>query len=264
VYKRASVYRPFDERSHQRWIAVLAVAVLHAAVIWALITGLAGRVTQQVAQQLNAIEIPLDRPTPTPTPTPPPPKPTTTREAPAKPAAASAPEGRKAPPVIQAPVPAIVILPQVPAAPQVASGSASAGSGTGAGGSGNGSGSGSAGNGSGGGGNGVALRARQIKGSLKRSDYPSELRKAGIGGEVSILVTIGTSGMVDSCAIVRGSGVAQLDEMTCRLVKERYQFKPARNASGQPVQDTIRETHFWWSGRRPPPLPPPPIPDTAP
>jgi protein TonB len=254
------LYRSADRNAAQRLAAALAVAALHALAIWALATGLAGRAVQQVAQQLSAVDLPLDRPSPKPSPSPKPmPKP---REA-ARPAGAAAPEGHKAPDVVIAP-PVMLPLPEViPAAPVVGSGSGATGSGSGSGGAGNGNGSGTGGSGTGSGGGGVAVHARQIRGELSRSDYPSDLRKAGIGGQVSIAVTIGASGRVDDCKVVRGSGVPRLDEMTCQLVRERYVFTPARDAAGRPTPDWVHETHVWWSGHKPVPaqVPPAPVPE---
>jgi protein TonB len=253
------VYQPFDQRSHQRAVTAVAVAVLHALAIWALVTGLAGRMTQVVVQRLDAVVIPLDKPSPRPTPSP------TPTPAHSRHAAAAAPQGRKVPAAVVAP-PVVIPTPQpIPAASMVGSGNAAAGAGSGAGGSGSGTGSGSGGTGTGAGdGGGVAVHARQTKGSLSRSDYPAELRKAGIGGAVSILVTIGPSGLVDACSVVRGSGVPQLDAMTCRLVQERYRFTPARNAAGNPTTDWVRETHIWWSGHKPVPDQVPPAPVSPP
>ncbi|MDF8334073.1 energy transducer TonB [Novosphingobium cyanobacteriorum] len=258
------MYRPPGRHAFQRSVIAIAVAALHALAIWALVTGLAGRAVQQVVQQLNAVDLPLDRPSPSPTPTPsatPQPMPKL-RDA-ARPAAAAAPEGRKASEVAVLP-PVMVPLPElVPAAPVTGGGNGATGAGSGAGGAGNGSGSGTGGNRAGSGGGGVAVHARQIRGKLSRSDYPSDMRKAGIGGQVSIAVTIGISGRVDDCKVVRSSGVPRLDDMTCQLVRERYVFSPARDAAGRPTPDWVRETHVWWSGRKPVPaqVPPAPAPD---
>lgn len=255
------MYQSFAQSPRQRAATVVAVAALHALAIWALVTGLGARVARQAVQQLNAIELPLDPPSPRPSPEP---RPTTAPKPARAPAGAAAPEGRTAPAAQVAPPMPIVIVPPRPAAPVAGSGNGATGTGAGDGGTGSGTGNGTVGSGAGSGTGGVAVHARQIKGTLSRADYPAALRKAGIGGAVSILVTIGPTGLADACAIVRSSGVAELDAMTCALVRARYLFTPARDAAGRPTTDWVRETHVWWSGHKPVPAQVPPATPPAP
>ena len=49
--------------------------------------------------------------------------------------------------------------------------------------------------------------------------------------------------------VVRSSGHALLDDLTCRLFTERYRFIPATTAEGRPVESVLQTT-FTWSTRR--------------
>jgi protein TonB len=116
------------------------------------------------------------------------------------------------------------------------------GRGTGSGGEGNGSGSGDGGDGNG---NGRATAPRWIKGRLKDSDYPREAGRAGIGGTVEVRYAVEVDGRVTHCTIIRSSGDAQLDETTCRLLEQRYRYRPAKDSDGRPVRSLVEESHSW-------------------
>ena len=142
------------------------------------------------------------------------------------------PQPSHAPPV---PTP---IVPVHPAAP--ASGG---GSGTGpAVGSGAGGGSGGQGYGEDDGG-GTDLV--QIAGEIRPSDYPQDLRARGIGGRVMMVFTVGTNGRVTSCTITRSSGVPELDALTCRLIQERFRYRPSTDRYGRPIADEVEGEHDW-------------------
>ena len=125
-------------------------------------------------------------------------------------------------------------------------GSGGTGAGTGSGGSGTGSGSG-AGSGTGG---APVTRARLRRGSLSNADYPPDLRRAGVAGRIDVHLTVEPSGRVSNCRVVQSSGSAELDGITCRLVRQRYLFEPARDVTGRPVRDLVGDRHMWWSERR--------------
>ncbi|HEY0413036.1 MAG TPA: energy transducer TonB, partial [Allosphingosinicella sp.] len=184
-----------------------------------------------------------------------------------------APEGAAAPPNLRSvatPIVAppteirFVIPPPIVAAPVAGIGgdpSAGAadvpGPGTGSGGVGNGTGSGGQGNGGGGGG---GSHARWVKGGIDPSDYPRRALEAHASGTVFLRFTVGTDGHVRGCAVTRSSGNAELDSTTCRLIERRFRYKPARDARGKAVAETIVGEHVW-SFRDLEPLPPEEEPD---
>ncbi len=111
-------------------------------------------------------------------------------------------------------------------------------------------GAGGVGNGSGGGGYGNGnddseVPPRLIKGRLKFSDLPPGLRDNGIGGTVSVRYGVEANGRVSDCIIMVSSGSTELDQLTCRLIQQRFRFDPSRDHEGQPVRSTIEENHTW-------------------
>jgi protein TonB len=89
----------------------------------------------------------------------------------------------------------------------------------------------------------------QIAGAILPSDYPRELRERGIGGRVGILFTVGTDGRVTSCRVTRSSGVPELDALTCRLIQQRFRYRPSTDRYGRPIPDEVEGEHDWLAGR---------------
>ena len=148
-----------------------------------------------------------------------------------------------APPAV-VPVPTVIPAATVPAQGSESSSGAApiAGPGTGAGGAGNGTGSGAAGNGSGGGG-GTELRL--LKGRIDNRDYPRSAVDAGESGTVGLRFTVGVDGRVSECTVTRSSGSRALDEVTCRLIRQRFRYAPSRDARGRPYADVVTGEQVW-------------------
>jgi len=142
--------------------------------------------------------------------------------------------------------------PPIVAAPRPASGAAAntgasdrVGPGQGAGGTGNGTGGGGSGDGGGDGYADAVTRPVQIKGKLRWSDLPRELRASHRGGDLELTYRVDVDGRVSNCRIIESSEIPSLDAQTCRLITERFRFRPSRDASGRPVPSNIIETHGW-------------------
>jgi protein TonB len=125
--------------------------------------------------------------------------------------------------------------------------------------SGGGSGSGPAiGSGAGGGfggqgygaGEGGGTDLEQIAGEITPRDYPRHLGNAGIGGRVGLLFTVGVNGRVTRCTVTSSSGVPELDVLTCRLIMQRFVYRPSTDRYGRPVSDEVEGEHIWESGGR--------------
>lgn len=233
-----------DRRSNRRdrLLAIGFAVMLHVGVLWAVIHGFGGvpALTQLVPDRIatQTFDVPLEKPKPAPSPTMP------------DPAGASGEEGKKAiakPVIAKARVPAKVV-PAPPVAStgkDVRSGASALGQGTGGGGTGNGTGSGADGNGSGG---GLARKAEKIAGDIRSTrDYPAASQEERIGKRVVIVLTVGTDGRVSDCKVWRASGVPEADAVTCRLARERFRFRPATDAAGQPVVSTYGWEQRWFA-----------------
>ena len=155
---------------------------------------------------------------------------------------------------IVAPTPEVRLIapPPVTAAPIAGAGAAPSagasnvtGPGSGAGGQGVETGAGEAGNGGGDDGTDEVL----IAGRIKESDFPRGVLEAGIrDATVHIRFTVGVNGRVSNCIVARSSGSPELDETTCRLITQRFRYRPATDAQGRPVAQEVEGEHRW-SGR---------------
>lgn len=147
-----------------------------------------------------------------------------------------------APPVARAPPPPLVVARMAGVGMEAANGAATLpGPGEGAGGRGDGPGSGGYGTGDG----GDDTPPRQIRGDLNFADLPPELRAEGFEGTVGVRYEVEVDGRVGACSVTASSGRESLDEATCRLIRKRFRFEPARDGAGRPSPSTIVETHTW-------------------
>jgi periplasmic protein TonB len=227
------------ESRGQRMTVIVLVALIHLGAIYALLRAFDIDVLPQSARSIMAFDVSA------PEPPPPPPEPDP------EPEGASAPPAPKAEPVPKAaPPPKQVIKPDppLPVAPaegtETRSGAADAGSGSGGGGAGFGTGSGGSGSGMGG---IVARRAVKIAGDIVDArDYPRRGSKARSGTSVTVYYTVGADGIPRNCRIARPSGDPEADRITCRLIEQRFRYRPATDRNGNPVPDTTgwRQSFF--------------------
>lgn len=243
--QRRSSLRGFD-----RLGAMVLVALIHVGLGLVLLRGLAPQLLPPTEQITRLIDISLVPPPPI-VPPPPPPPPKTKPKAKPRPEAAApapiAPPGGSPSPIRRAapPPPIVKLTPTAPAGGGVAGigtgTSAGAGAGGGKGGDGAGTGDGYGGDGDGDGG----TAAEQIAGRITFRDYPRNLIELELGGRVGIRFTVSPAGRVSECAVTRSSGTPMLDQLTCRLIRERFLYRPATDGRGRAVEDEINGTHNW-------------------
>jgi protein TonB len=216
---------------------------------YALILGFSVDLPVAVGEQLKIFNLAAPKPPP-PIVTHPKPQPTHAKKA----RGAASPRNIKSKateivaPRLPPPIPSPVVAAPKPFIGNEASTGASRlrGPGTGAGGLGNGTGSGGAGEGEG----GDETPPRWKSGKIKSSDFSSiahDARFAGTGSanySVSVLYTVETNGRATGCGIERSSGNRVFDQTVCRLIEERFRFKPSRDAEGRPVARKMGEDHF--------------------
>lgn len=231
--------------SHRRERAAAAIGsvVLQGLLLYGLLVGLSVRAVPGVDQVMKVFNL---------APPPPPPR-QREREHPksSKRAGAASPRNIRSkateialpPPPIRIPLPPPILAAPKPYIGRDASTGASnlPGPGTGAGGRGNGTGSGDEGNGEGDGG----LPPRHVSGRIKDSDYPKAAWEARAEGTVGVIFRVQTDGHVTDCQVTSSSGNASLDQTTCRLIEQRFRYKPARDRYGRPVTSRLIENHRW-------------------
>lgn len=77
------------------------------------------------------------------------------------------------------------------------------------------------------------------------NDYPSRALREEREGTTSFRVSVGTNGRVDTCTVTRSSGHSDLDEATCKNIKRRARFRPATNGDGDEVPGTWSNSVRW-------------------
>jgi len=70
------------------------------------------------------------------------------------------------------------------------------------------------------------------------SDYPASAVERGEQGTVRFTLAIGADGRVTGCTVTGSSGSAVLDSTTCRIMRSRARFTPARDSNGNPTADS--------------------------
>jgi len=218
------------------------VAALHVLVGYALTSGMATVLIPSTVEPeaLTVIELtPPVAPEPPPEPPPPPKQPEAERQGggPVAPRPPSpAPKIENIPiPALPAPRPVILQVPPIATAGAVEAGEGEAGGGTGGEGTGSGSGVGT--------GEGFT-DARQTKGRFRNSDFPPSARSAG-RVRIGVRYAVVPSGHVEQCEVIESSGWPEVDAMTCRVITERYRFRPARDGQGVAITKVMEEDYTW-------------------
>jgi protein TonB len=211
--------------STNKIVAIVLVALIHVAIGYALITGLAYSAMKKVVERVTTVDIeepppPEDEPPPPPEPDAAPPPPV----APPPPISISV-----SPPPIQtqqnipppAP-PAVYIPPAAPPAPPPPPPPPPPPS--------------------------VPPKAATPRGNpgswATTDDYPSRALRNEEQGTTGVRLAVGTDGRVTGCDITRSSGSSELDDTTCRLLTRRGRFDPA-TANGQPVAGSFSTSIRW-------------------
>lgn len=84
-----------------------------------------------------------------------------------------------------------------------------------------------------------------ISGEILSSDYPPQLGRAGIGGRVTVTFTVQVNGRATGCHVTRSSRVPELDALTCRIIEQRFRFRPSMDRYGRPYADEVDWDHDW-------------------
>lgn len=211
-----------DQHTHVRLKPIAGVALVHLAIGYAFISGLAMDVMRHVPTVIQLIDVPELTPPPPNVPEPPAARPETPRAVvtpraevtlPPRPAVdllATTPVLPPLQPAID--TPRVADLPPPPPAASRASGA----------------------------------RARGDRaGWISTDDYPPRALRNGEEGSVGISLRIGADGRVSDCAVTASSGSATLDEATCRLYQRRARFTPARDEAGNPMASTFTDRIRW-------------------
>lgn len=207
-----------QQMSGNRIIAIIIVALIHVAVGYALITGLAYSALKKAIEHVTTVDV--NEPPPPPPETPPPPQP----NQPPPPVAPPPPLNISvAPPPIQTqpnippPMPpAVIVPPPAPPAPPPPR---------------------------------FTPKSATPKGNpgswATPDDYPPRALREEREGVTGFSVTVGTDGRVTGCSVTRPSGSPDLDDAACKLITRRARFTPATNGEGQPTTGSYSNSVRW-------------------
>jgi protein TonB len=85
-----------------------------------------------------------------------------------------------------------------------------------------------------------------VRAVFSTDDYPMGALQRGEQGTVQAQLTIDRHGRVSRCSIIRSSGYQSLDSATCRILKRRARFTPARDIAGKTVRDSYVTPPIAW------------------
>ena len=210
-----------QEMSGNKIAAFVVVALLHLALGYALVTGLAYEGYKAIIKKVTTVDIKKDEPKKEEKP--PPPK----KEAAPPPIVVPPPMtniNTRPPPIettpIQMPPPQPIDIPRpapvAPVAPPPPR---------------------------------IQPKAPQPKGNpanwATTNDYPTRALREERAGTTSFRVTVGPDGRVTGCSVTGSSGSPDLDEATCSNVTRRARFNPATDGEGNPTSGSYSNRIRW-------------------
>lgn len=205
--------------SGSKVVSIGIVILIHAALGYAFVTGLAFNVIKQVAKDLKTFDVEEEPPPPEEEPPPPPP------DQPIEPPPVVTPPPIVQTPVQQAPViqsqpnPPPVFVPDPrpappppPPAPRIS-------------------------------------KAAGAKGDpaqwVTQDDYPPRALREEREGTTAISWEINEQGRVENCRVTSSSGSPDLDEAACRAITRRGKYTPAQDENGSPMRTSQSRRIRW-------------------
>ncbi|HEY7809450.1 MAG TPA: energy transducer TonB [Allosphingosinicella sp.] len=77
------------------------------------------------------------------------------------------------------------------------------------------------------------------------ADYPASAVRSEEQGTTRFRLSIGPDGRVKECSVTGSSGSSSLDAATCRIMKSRARFTPARDSTGNATGDQVASSIRW-------------------
>lgn len=205
-----------QQMSGNKITALIIVALIHLALGYALVTGLAYSAAKQILKKVTTVDI--KEPEKPKEPPPPPPK----QNTPPPPIVAPPVKVDLAPPPVietvqtpppPAPPPPVFVAPAAPPPPR------------------------------------FTPKGAQPKGNpanwATSNDYPSRALREEREGTTGFRVSVGTDGKVIDCSITSSSGSPDLDAATCDNVRRRARFTPATDGDGNPTNGSYTNRIRW-------------------
>ena len=84
-----------------------------------------------------------------------------------------------------------------------------------------------------------------LQGLFSGDDYPADAIRNEDQGTVTVRLDISAQGRVTNCSVTGSSGSRSLDNATCRILRSRARFSPAKMSDGTPTTDTYTQRITW-------------------
>ncbi len=217
-------YAQKKQISGNRTVAIAIVALLHALLGYALVTGLAYNIVKKAAEDLKTFDVEEEPPPPEEEPPPPP------ENVPDVPPPVVAPPpivrtNLAPPPIVSTPVaPPPVITPTAPTRPPAPPAPPPP----------------------------PPVRKIEpksavgnLQGLFSGDDYPASALDNEEQGTVGVRLAIGPNGRVTGCDVTSSSGSRTLDSATCRILRSRARFTPATDNTGNPTTGSFSQRITW-------------------
>jgi len=206
-----------QQMSGNKITALIIVAIIHIAVGYALVTGLAYEAAQKVIQKVTTIDI--EKEVKKEEPPPPPPK---KLDVPPPPIKVVVPPAKvdlsppKAPPIDTTPIPPPPPppLPPPPAAPPPPRFTPK----------------------------GPTPKNQRSWAARIQDNYPARAQREERQGRVGVRVSIDSDGRVTSCSVTSSSGSSDLDSAACDGMQRYARYNPATDGDGQPTSGSVSTT----------------------
>ena len=215
-------YAQRKQISGNRTAAIIVVAILHAILGYAIVTGLAYNIVKKAAEDLKTFDVEEEPPPPEEEPPPPPdqpdlPPPPVTPPPMIRPPVVQQPIQIQESPIIPPPRPVQPVIqppPPPPPPPPVKRVEPKSAVGN-------------------------------LQGLISGDDYPASALDNEEQGTVGVRLSIGPNGRVSGCDVTSSSGSRTLDSTTCRILRSRARFTPAQDSNGQPTSGSFSQRITW-------------------
>jgi protein TonB len=203
--------------SGNKIIAIIIVGLIHLAIGYALVTGLAYSATKKLIERVTTVDI--EEPEPE-VEEPPPPEPDTAPPPPVAPpppiSVATSPPQIVTQVNIPPPAPVVRQIVPAPVAPPPPR---------------------------------VQPKNPEPRGRpgdwANANDYPSRALREERAGVTRFRVQVDTNGRATNCRVTGSSGHADLDDTTCKLIERRARFRPATDGNGDPTTGSWSSAVRW-------------------
>ena len=212
-----------QKMSGSKVVAIVIVALIHAVIGYAFVTGLAYKYVKKATEKMDVFDVETPPPPPPDEPPPPPPdQPLTPPPVVSPPPIVNVPRPPVQMQTVTTPPPSAPMVPiAAPPAPSPPAPPAAP----------------------------VVSKAAGPRGNpadwITNDDYPPSALRAEAEGRTSIAWEINAQGRVENCRVTSSSGNRDLDDAACRALSRKARYTPALDQAGNPIRSRGSRSVVW-------------------